>query len=178
MPIAACAAAIAVTAWLSERLAARLKLMVTAGNCCWRCTASGAVRSLDRCHGTERDLRTARRGNVDAGQRGRIVLERLHRLQHDAILVGLRIDGRDLPLPETVVEGVVDRLHRDAEPAGDLAVDPHECAQAAVLGLRDDVAQHGGVAHLVDEPLRPVGDFLCVAAGQRVLILPAAQRAC
>ena len=44
-------------------------------------------------------------------------------LQHHAVLVRLREDGRDQALAERVVERVVDRRRRDAEPARGLAVD-------------------------------------------------------
>ncbi len=43
MPISCCAAPIAATASLSASPGARLKLMVTEGNCSWCAIASGAV---------------------------------------------------------------------------------------------------------------------------------------
>ncbi len=61
-----------------------------------------------------------------------------------------------LALAEGVVEGVVDGLHRHAEPAGGLAVDLDERAQAAVLGLGDDLAQPGDVAQLLDQQAGPL----------------------
>jgi hypothetical protein len=74
-------------------------------------------------------------------QGGRIALVLGRGLEHDAILVGLGVDGRNLPLTEGVVEGVVDGLHGDAEAPGRLPVDAHHDAQAAVLSFRDDLAQ-------------------------------------
>ena len=94
-------------------------------------------------------------GHVDPRQGGRIALVLRHGLEHDAILVGLGIDGRDLALAEGVVERVVDGLHGDAEAAGRLAVDAHHDAQAAVLGFRDDLAQGRREAQLLGEAGRP-----------------------
>ena len=53
--------------------------------------------------------------------------------EHDAVLVGLGVDGRDQPLAEGVVERVVDGRDADAEAAGGVAVDVEEGLQAAVL---------------------------------------------
>ena len=50
--------------------------------------------------------------------------------EHDAVLVQLREHGRDLALAEGVVERVVDRLRRDAEPRRRIAVD-HQLAPAS-----------------------------------------------
>ena len=98
------------------------------------------------------------------------------RLEDHAILVGLRIDRRDLALAEGVVERVVDRLHRDAEPAGGFAVDLDLHAQAALLRLRGDVEQPRGPAAAArvsfsDHSMHLAG----VGADQRVLILRAAR---
>ena len=50
----------------------------------------------------------------------------------------------------------------------------HHRAQAAVLGLRDDLAQHRRGAQLLGELGRPGRDVVGVAADQRVLVLRAA----
>ena len=66
------------------------------------------------------------------------------RLQDDAILVGLSVDGRDLPLAESVVERVGDALHGNAEPAGLFAVDVNAHARAAFLRFLHLAAREAG----------------------------------
>ena len=61
-------------------------------------------------------------GDVDGPERREIRLELRIDFENDAILVGLAINCRDLPLAEGIVERIVQRLHRDAEPARDNAV--------------------------------------------------------
>ena len=53
----------------------------------------------------------------------RVVLESRIDFQNDVVLAELRVDGRDLPLSEGVIERVIDELQRNAEPAGGAAVD-------------------------------------------------------
>ena len=152
--------------------------MVTEGNCSWWLMASGARAALDARHRAQRHLRAAGGRDVDPRQRGRVALVLRHRLQHHAVLVGLGVDGGDLALAEGVVERIVDGLHGDAEPPGRLAVDLHHGAQAAVLGLRHHLAQHGRGAQLLGEAAGPQRHLLLVAADQRVLELrPADARA-
>ena len=95
------------------------------------------------------------------------------RFQYHAVLVGLAEDGRDLPLAERVVQRVLDRLHRHAEPAGLFAIDLMIGAEAVVLLVGGDVPQHRQAAQL---PQQQVGPFATSAVGvhQRVLELRAA----
>ncbi len=69
MPISRSAASIAATASLSEACGARLKLMVTAGNCSWCAITSGAVVCSKRANADERHLRAAGAGHVEPRQR-------------------------------------------------------------------------------------------------------------
>ena len=137
--------------------------MVAAGNCSSCMMTSGAVvrstRAItlsgicaagvaDACAGVvvlrarhRHRLRRGGRRHIELRQRRRIALIFRLRLENDAVLVGLAVDRRNLPLPEGVVERVVDDLHRDAEPAGLLAIDLDHRAQAAFLHLGGDVAQ-------------------------------------
>ena len=93
--------------------------------------------------GGRRAGRGGRAGDVELRQRSRVVLVARLRLQHHAVLVGLAVDGGNLPLAEGVVERVGHALHGDAEAAGLLAVDLHHDARAALLRLGGDVAQRG-----------------------------------
>ena len=56
-------------------------------------------------------------------------------------LIGLRINRRDLPLAEGIVERVVDVLRRDAKPARCIAVNIDQQSDAVVLLIGGDVAQ-------------------------------------
>ncbi len=64
-------------------------------------------RSRDR---GERHMPARRRRDVYVVEVARMVLEPVRDLEHDAVLVQLRENGRDLPLAERVVERVVDEL--------------------------------------------------------------------
>jgi len=64
-------------------------------------------------------------------------------------LVGLTVDRRNLPLTESVAQGIDHGLHGDAQPAGHLAVDLDVHAKAIVLRFRSDVAQHLGLLQLL-----------------------------
>ena len=174
MSISALAVEMACTASLSEAPCARLKLMVTEGNWSWWLMASGAVRRSILAMALSGTWAPPLAGTYSLRERAGVALVLRHGLQHDAVLVGLRVDGRDLALAEGVVERIVDRLHGDAEPARRLAVDVDERAQAAFLGLVDDLAQHRGGAQLLRELGRPGRDIVRVAADQRVLVLRAA----
>ena len=162
------------TASLREAPGARLKLIVTDGNWSWCWIVSGAVLRSILATALSGTCAPLVEGTNTRDKRGRVALVLLHGLQHDAVLVGLGIDGRDLALAEGVVERVVDGLHGDAEAACGLPVDLDEGAQAAVLGLGDGVAQHGRHAQLFNQAGGPQRDFLRTAADQRVLVLRAA----
>ncbi len=102
--------------------------------------------------GAERYLHIAGAGDIELGERGRVLLILRHRFQNHAILVGLGIDGGNLPLAKGVVERVVDLLERDAKPARRFAVHLHHHPQAAVLRFGGDIAQCRISLQLLREP--------------------------
>ena len=112
----------------------------------------GARQGRDR---RQRHLGIERAGQIELRQDRRIALVHRQRFQHHAILVGLAVDGRNLPLREGVVERVGDRLQVDAELAGALAIDVERGAQAALLRFRGDVAEQGIAAQFGDQPVGP-----------------------
>ncbi|MNV95287.1 hypothetical protein D3C71_1901650 [compost metagenome] len=63
------------------------------------------------------------------------------RFQHHAVLVGLGEDGRDLALPERVVQRIGDGLHADAQARRGDPIDHHVCLQPLVLQIAGDVGQ-------------------------------------
>ncbi len=100
------------------------------------------LHPFDARDGPERRLRPAAgRSDIELFERGRIVLKLRRRLQNHAILIGLRVDHRDLPLAEGVVDDVVDILRGNAQPADAVAVDAQHAAQAGRQRLRRDIAQ-------------------------------------
>ena len=118
----------------------------------------GAHQRRDR---RDRHLRAglpARRGtrHIELGEDRGIALIHRQRLQHDAVLVGLAVDGRDLPLRERVVQRVGDALQADAELARARAVDIELRAQAAFLRFRGDVAEQRIAPHLARPAFWPI----------------------
>ncbi len=103
-----------------------------------------------------RAVRGGGAGDVDLGQRAGVLLVTRLRLQNDAILVGLAVDGRNLPLAVGVVERVGDALHGDAEASGLLAVDFDGDARAAFLRFRGDLPQRRIAAQPQREFIRPI----------------------
>ncbi len=71
----------------------------------------------------------------------RVAAELRHRLQHDAVLVRLRVDGRHLSLPEGVVQGVAHRLHGDAEPTASSRSTSMRARRPVVIGPEFTPAQ-------------------------------------
>ena len=100
-----------------------------------------------------RRLAGHRRGHVNVIERPEAALELGLDLEHDAILIGLREDGRHETLSERVVQRVVDRRRRDAEPARGRAVEVDVGLQAAVLEIAGDI---GELRHL----FQPVGELV------------------
>ncbi len=98
--------------------------------------------ALEAGDGVQRHLCAGGGRHVDAAEGRRVVLVLRERLQHNSVLVGLPIDRRDLPLAKGIIEGIVDRLHGDAEAAGQVAVDADHGTQATLLGVRGDVAEN------------------------------------
>ena len=70
----------------------------------------------------------AGRRDIELIQGPRVALIMFRGFQYDAILIGLRVDYRNLSLTERVVEDVIDILHRYAQPAHGFPVDAHDVA--------------------------------------------------
>ncbi len=82
--------------------------------------------------------------HIDIAEVGGVALElRAIDLEDHAILVALRVDGRNLALREGVVERVVDILNAHAKTRGGGAVDLDIDLQAALLAVRIDVGEVG-----------------------------------
>src|ERR1700719_1701338 len=82
-----------------------------------RSSGEGGVGSSQGDSGSK-ILRGGANLHINVPERVRIGLPLRTSLQHHVILVGLREDGRDLPLAEGIVERVVHVLESDAQPAG------------------------------------------------------------
>ena len=113
-------------------------------------------------------------GNVELREHRRIPLVHRQRFQHHPILVGLSVNGGNLPLREGIVQCVGDNLQADAELAGALTIDVERRAQSALLGFRRHVAEQGIAAQFGNQIVGPQRDLRGIGAGQCVLILRAA----
>ncbi|GCC46876.1 hypothetical protein chiPu_0030707, partial [Chiloscyllium punctatum] len=127
------------------------------------------------CHRRQRHLRAVGAGQIELVENRRVALVHRQRLEHDAVLVGLAVDRRDLALREGVVQRIRDTLETDAKLAGALAVDVERRAQAALLRLRRDVAEDRVAPHFGDKFPRPLRDLGGIGRGQRVLVLRTAR---
>ena len=142
-PSSALALSIDLTASPSDVPGARLNETVTTGNCPWWLMASGALAVsmvVNAPSGTAPP--PADRRKTLSSSHGAL-LERRLRLEHDAVLVQLREHGRDLPLAEGVVEGVVEHLRRDAQARRRGPIEDHARLEALALLVARDVAQLG-----------------------------------
>ena len=104
-------------------------------------TTSGATVRVNRRDAGQRHLRAIGARHAQQAQIIRIRLPGRIGLQHHAVLVGLAEDGGDLPLAERVVQRVLDRLYRHAEPHRGVAIDVDVGAEAIVLLIGGDIHQ-------------------------------------
>ncbi len=95
-------------------------------------------------------------------------------LQDDPVLVGLGEDGRDDPLAEGVVQGVIDRRGGHAHPCGGIPVDLHEGRQTLGLHVRRHVTDRLVLIEPFNQLAGPLVDLGLIGAFQRELILGAA----
>ena len=86
------------------------------------------------------------------------------------ILVARDIDRRDLPLPERIIERVVDLADRDSKLGGQIAVDHQIGLQGLVLLIAADVGKSRIGLQRGDQLWRPFVQFVEGRALQRVLI--------
>ena len=90
------------------------------------------------------------------------------------ILVQLRVQSRNLPLPEGVVERFVDHFGRNAHARSGHAVDHKRGRQSRGLLVGRYVAKLRQPLQLLHELCRPRVQFVLVGIFERVLILRAA----
>src|ERR1019366_4358133 len=102
---------------------------------CGRGNRLGAGRT-----GSER-RRSQSRTNVDVLQFRGILPKFGLSFKHDVVLVQLRVQGRNLPLPKSIVEHLVDRLRRDAHAGRGDAVDDERGGEARSLLVGSQVAK-------------------------------------
>ena len=112
---------------------------------------------LEMGEGAQRHLAAGVRANVDVVERVRIALKLRRDFEHHVILIELREHRRHLPLPEGVVQRVVDQIRRDAEARSGQPIDHDMFLPAVVLLIGRDVAQRGNRLELVDQLVRSTG---------------------
>src|SRR5580700_4730590 len=84
-------------------------------------------------------------GHIDRFESCRILLSAGHDFQDYVVLIETLVDGGDFALAESVAQSVVDRLHRDAESAGSIAIDDKRTFQPVHLLVGVDIAKLGNL---------------------------------
>ena len=126
--------------------------------------------AVDGGHGTERHLGVVGAADIDAAKVGRIALILRIDFEHDAILVALGVERRDLALRERVVERIGDVLHAHPEPRGRNSVDRDIDLQAALFAVGRDIDQPGQCLDFRQDAGRPEHQFVVIGIPQRELV--------
>ena len=134
----------------------------------------GGGHGLDAGEGAEGHGSAGARADVDVLEvRGPLVLAGLG-LQHHPVLVQLGEHGGDLPLAESVVEGVVQHLGRDAQARGCGPIEGDADLEPGVLLVAGHVPQLGDGREALHEAGHPLAQLLGIGILHRVLVLGAA----
>ena len=104
----------------------------------------------------------------------RVFLKLRLTLQHNVVLIHLRIHRADLPLAEGVIERVIDGRRCDPKSRGRNPVDHQRHSQPSGLLIGSDILQFRQLLQLGDETIRPVIEFIGVGIFECVLVLRAA----
>src|SRR5215472_4912543 len=105
--------------------------------------------------GAERNFAIQRGPNINIAERTWAELEIRLCFQNHAILVQLGEHDRDLSLPESIVERVVDQLRSDAQTRRSIPVNHQARLQSAVLLIAGHVAQLRLGLKFLDKPGHP-----------------------
>ena len=93
--------------------------------------------------------------DIDILQRFRALPEARGHFHHHMVLVQLSVERRYQPLPERIVERVVDHLRRDPQPGRGVPIDPERDSQASVLLVAGNIAELRQGLELLHQPRRP-----------------------
>ena len=104
----------------------------------------------------------------------RVLLKLRFALEHNVILIHLRIHRVDLPLAEGVIQSVIDGRRRDAQARGGDPVNHQSYGQPSQLLIGRDVFQLRQLLQSVDEAVGPGIQLGGVGVFERVLVLRAA----
>ena len=143
------------------------------GTCPARCAQNAGARSVGNgsVSAWAAGLCPPPAGNINALQRIGIGAEIGINFEHDVVLVQLRKHDRDQPLPEGVVQGVVDRAGGDAQSRCGVAVDHQIGLRRLVLLVGGHVAQFRQRLQLGHQLSRPRRQFFGVGVFQAELVL-------
>ena len=122
-------------------------------------------------HAGQRNLPSGAGGHIQVGQRLRPQFVFGCHFQHHAVLVGLREDGGDEPLPEGVVQHAVNTGHGHTQAACRFAVNFHIGLQAFVLQVGGHIHQLWRGAQALQQLVVGLHQFVAVGAGQQKLVL-------
>ena len=112
--------------------------------------------------------------NVEVVQHVGVELKMGLALEHDVILIHLRIHRVNLPLAKGVIQRVVDGRGRDAESRGRDPIDDQRYCESSGLLVGGNVLQFRQLLQTGDEAVGPVVQFIRVGVFERVLVLGAA----
>ncbi len=112
--------------------------------------------------------------HVDILQRVGILLELRIHFEHDVILVQLRENRGHLPLPERVIQRVVNRLRQNSQPGCCVAINREGGLHPALLLIAGHVGQLIQISQFIDQFRSPLGKLVSVRVFHRVLELRAA----
>ena len=174
MPISRCAASIALHGLAQRRARREVERQRHRRELAGVVDDQPRVALLDARDARERHLLAVARGDVDLSQRLRPDLVARRGLEHHAILVRLRVDRRNQPLPERVVQRVVDGRDAHAEPARRIAIDGEEGLQPAILQVAGDVGQRRDLLQPIDQLRHPLAQAIRVRILEDELELRAA----
>ena len=104
----------------------------------------------------ERNNAVARGVEIDVLQAIRALPVLGRNLQYDVILVQLSVDNGDLRLSEGAVEGLIQRLRRDAKARGGGAVIADQLLQPAILRIAVHILEAGDLLHPGKQDRTPV----------------------
>src|SRR5215470_1118731 len=123
-----------------------------------------------RGNGFERDELASGRAHKNFREVVRILLERGVELQDHGVIIARRVDCRNLPRSERIVERGAYLFSGEAERCRLLAIDVDDRLRALDLQIRSHVLQDGKRAHLRFDQRGKVVKLVEIAGLQRVLV--------
>src|SRR2546430_7214681 len=129
------------------------------------------ARRIELDHAGQRYLNSTCARNVQFFEIRWISLEPRIDLEDHPILITLGVNGRNLPLRESIIERVVDILDLHAEPGSCSPVDDDLGLQTALLTVGRDVDQIRHITNSLEDVWHPALQFVKIGTPQSELVL-------